>query len=143
MKTFSTMMVGLVMLLAGCAGEVGPTTVAPTVDVTGTWAGTWVGTDLAVGTGPIKMTLKQTGSEYTGNLFMAHDSIGPGTVGGPPFGLTQGVVSGNQVRVIGPSSLTGSLTVQGDSMTGTVQFRLSLSHEHGVYVANVTLTRQK
>jgi len=144
MKTFSTMMVGLVMLLvAGCAGGVGPTTVAPTVDVTGTWAGTWVGTDLAVGTGPIKVTLKQTGSEYTGNLFMAHDSIGPGTVGGPPFGLTQGAVSGNQVRVIGPSNLTGSLTVQGDSMTGTVQFRLSTSHEHGVYVANVTLAREK
>ena len=144
MKTFSTMMVGLVMLLvAGCAGGVGPTTDAPTVDVTGKWAGTWVGTESTLGTGPIEMTLKQTGSEYTGNLFMAHDSIGPGTVGGPPFGLTQGVVSGNQVRVIAPSNLTGSLTVQGDSMTGTVQFRLLNSHEHGMYVADATLTRLK
>ena len=144
MKTFSTMMVGLVMLVvAGCAGEVGLRTVAATVDVTGTWAGTWVGTDLAVGTGPIEMTLKQTGSEYSGNLFMTSYSIGPLTVGGHPSGPTQGVVSGNQVRVIAPSNLTGSLTVQGDSMTGTVQFRLLNSHEHGVYVANVTLTRQK
>ena len=74
---------------------------------------------------------------------MTHYSVGRGTVGGPPRGLTPGVVSGNQVRVIGPGNLTGSLTVQGDSMTGTVQFRLSTSHEHGVYVANVTLTRQK
>ena len=148
MKTLSSMLLGLAVLAAaGCAGEIGPPTVAPTVDVTGTWAGTWVGTDLAVGTGPIEMTLKQTGSEYSGNLFMTSYSIGPLTVGGHPSGPTQGVVSGNQVSVIGPSNgpstLTGSLTVQGDSMTGTVQFRLSTSHEHGVYVANVTLTRPK
>src|SRR5262249_1874965 len=104
MNTFSTMMVGLVMLLvAGCAGEVVPATAGATVEVTGTWAGTWVGTDLAVGNGPIEMTLKQTGSEYSGNLFMTSYSIGPLTVGGHPSGPTQGVVSGNQVSVIGPS----------------------------------------
>ena len=144
MKTFSMMMLVLVILVVnGCAGGVGPATVAPTVDVTGKWAGTWAGTDLAVGTGPIEMTLKQTGSEYTGNLFMTGFSTGFYQVGGVPYGPTQGVVSGNQVRVIAPSNLTGSLTVQGDSMTGTVQFRLLNSHEHGVYVANVTLTRQK
>jgi hypothetical protein len=143
MKTFSMMMLVLVMLVVnGCAGGVEPATVAPTVDVTGTWAGTWVGTELAVGTGPIEMTLKQTVSEYTGNLFMTSYSIGPLTVGAHPRGLTQGVVSGNQVRVIGPGNLTGSLTVQGDSMTGTVQFRLAGGHEHGMYVANVTLTRE-
>ena len=143
MKTFSTMMVGLVMLVVtGCAGGVGPATVAPTVDVTGKWAGTWVGTEPAIGRGAIDMTLKQTGSEYTGNILMTHITVGQSTVGGTPSGPTQGVVSGNQVRVIGPSNLTGSLTVQGDSMTGTVQLRLVGGHEHGVYVANVTLTRQ-
>ena len=88
------------------------------------------------------MTLKQTGSEYTGNILMTHNTVGQGTVGSTPSGLSQGVVSGNQVRVIGPLTLTGSLTVQGDSMTGTVQFRLAGGHEHGVYVANVTLTRE-
>ena len=144
MKTFSTMMVGLVMLLvAGCAGAVGPSTVAPTVDVTGKWAGTWVGTDLALGNGAIAMTLKQTGSEYTGNLLVTGISIGLLTVGGIPSGSTQGVVSGDKVSVIGPSNMTGSLTVQGDSMTGTMQLRLLNSHEHGVYAANVALTRQK
>jgi len=148
LKTFSMMMLGLaVLVVTGCAGGVGPATVAPTVDVTGTWAGTWVGTDPALGSGAIEMTLKQTESEYTGNLLMTFISIGHSTVGGTPRGPTQGVVSGNQVRVIGPSTgpsnLTGSLTVQGDSMTGTVQFRLFSSHEHGTYVANVTLTRQK
>jgi hypothetical protein len=141
MKTFSMMM--LVLVVNGCAGGVEPATVAPTVDVTGKWAGTWVGTEPAIGRGPIVMTLKQTGSEYTGNLFMTSYSIGPTTVGAHPRGLTQGVVSGNQVRVIGPGNLTGSLTVQGDSMTGTVQFRLDPSHERNAYVANVTLTRQK
>jgi len=75
---------------------------------------------------------------------MTHYSVGRGTVGGPPRGLTQGVVSGNQVRVIGPGNLTGSLTVQGDSMTGTVQLgRWPGSHDRGVIEANVTLTRQK
>jgi len=43
LKTFSMMMLGLVMLVVtGCAGGVGPATDAPTVDVTGKWAGTWV-----------------------------------------------------------------------------------------------------
>ena len=67
MKTFSTMMVGLVMLLvAGCTGGVGPTTVAPPVDITGRWVGRWVaetswGPSEAVGrlprSGTIQMTL--------------------------------------------------------------------------------------
>ena len=54
----------------------------------------------------------------------------------------QGIVSGNQVRIMQP--MTGSLTVQGDSMTGIVQCgRLPQSHDRGVFEANVTLTRQK
>jgi hypothetical protein len=44
------------------------------------------------------------------------------------------VVSGNQVRPTRPSSVTGSLTVQGDSMKGNL---------HGLIDANVTLNRQK
>jgi hypothetical protein len=129
MKTLSGIMIGLVMLVAaGCAGGgVGPATVAPTVDITGKWVGSWAATNPALGSGTIEMTLKQTGSEYTGNLLVT---------GSPtdPSGATQGIVSGNQVRVMRPTNLTGSLTVQGDTMKGNVQ---------GVIAANVTLNRQK
>jgi len=151
MKTFSMMMLGLVMLVVtGCAGGVGPATVAPTVDVTGKWAGTWVltntwavlGTQIGgVGSGSIQMTLTQTGSEYTGNLLVLGWERG---VVYDPSGPTQGIVSGNQVRVMQPSDMTGTLTVQGDSMTGTMQCgRLPNLHDRDVIEANVTLTRQK
>ena len=155
MKTFSMMMLGLVMLVVtGCAGGVGPATVAPTVDVTGTWAGTWVATNTwavlgyqagGVGSGSIQMTLTQTGSEFAGNLLATGQSVAcpwcpPPTNPSP----TQGIVAGDQVRVMQPSNMTGSLTVQGDSMTGTVQCGgLPGSHVRGLFEANVTLTRQK
>jgi hypothetical protein len=66
------------------------------------------------------MTLKQTGSEYTGNLLMTSIS----TAGATPSGPLKGWCRGNQVRVIGPSNLTGSLTVQGDSMTAPCSYDL-------------------
>ncbi|HTO73413.1 MAG TPA: hypothetical protein VMJ30_06325 [Gemmatimonadales bacterium] len=131
MRTLSGITLVLaVFLAAGCAGGVsgvGPATEAPTVDISGKWVGTWVATNPALGSGYIEMTLKQTGSQYDGNLTIT---------GSPtdPSGYTQGVVSGNQVRVLQPTSLTGSLTAQGDSMTGGLQ---------GVIAINVTLKRQK
>src|SRR6266568_2579531 len=103
--------VGLVA--AGCAGF-GPPTTAPTVDITGKWAGTWVATNPSLGSGQIEMTLKQTGSQYSGNLLVTGTRT-------DPSGATQGVVSGNEVRILQPSNMTGSLTVQGDSMSGNVQ----------------------
>ena len=154
------MMLGLVMLVVtGCAGGVGPATVAPTVDVTGKWAGTWVATTSwavlgyqagGVGSGSIQMTLTQTGSEYTGNL-LATGSVDQSVpcqwcpCPTNPSGPTQGTVSGNQVRVMQPSNMTGVLTVRGDRMTGTVQCGRLLpgSHDRGGLEANVTLTRQK
>jgi len=51
-----------------------------------------------------------------------------------PSGPTAGIVSGNEVRVQRPGNVTGSLTVQGDSMKGLIQ---------GVLAANATLARQK
>jgi len=115
--------VGLVA--AGCAGF-GPATTTPTVDITGKWAGTWVATNPSLGSGQIEMTLKQTGSQYSGNLLVTGTQT-------DPSGFTQGVVSGNQVRVMQPSNLTGSLTATADSMTGILD---------GVVAANVTLKRQ-
>jgi len=126
MKTLQGIMIALAMLVtAVCAG--GPATVAPTVDITGKWVGSWVATNPALGSGRIEMTVKQTGSQYSGNLLVT---------GSPtdPTGPTQGIVSGNEVRVIRPTNLTGSLTVQGDTMKGNV---------NGVVDANVTLNRQK
>jgi hypothetical protein len=127
MKTLPRIMIVLAVLAAaGCAGF-GPATVAPTVDVSGRWAGTWVATNPALGSGQIEMTLKQAGSNYSGNLLVT---------GAPtdPTGPTQGIVSGNEVRVERPTNLTGSLAVQGDKMSGILQ---------GVIAANVNLTRQK
>jgi hypothetical protein len=129
MKTLSGIMMALVMLVAaGCAGGgMGPATMAPTVDITGKWVGSWVATNPALGSGTIEMTVKQTESEYSGNVLVT---------GSPtdPSGPTQGIVSGNQVRVMRPTNLTGSLTAQGDTMKGNLQ---------GVIDANVTLNRQK
>ncbi len=128
MKTLSGILVAIVMLVAtGCAGGVGPATQAPTVDITGKWVGSWVATNPALGSGTIEMTVKQTGSQYSGNL------VATGTPT-DPTGPTQGIVSGNEVRVMRPTNLTGSLTVQGDTMKGNL---------HGTLDANVTLNRQK
>ena len=73
------------------------------------------------------MTVTQTGSKYSGNLLVTGTQT-------DPTGNTFGVVSGNQVRIEQPSNLTGSLTVQGDTMAGNI---------FGVVDANVTLRRQK
>src|SRR5215831_20633570 len=114
MKTSTQIMIAFAALVvAGCAGGAGPATVAPTVDVTGKWVGTWTATRAALGSGAVEMTLKQTGSQYSGNLMIT---------GAPtdPSGATEGVVSGNEVRILRPSSVTGSLTVQGDTMSGRI-----------------------
>ena len=122
---FGIMAVCVGLVAAGCAGF-GPTTTAPTVDITGKWVGTWVATNPGLGSGQIEMTLKQTGSQYSGNLLVTGTRT-------DPSGFTQGVVSGNEVRVMQPSNLTGSLTATADSMTGILD---------GVVAANVTLKRQ-
>jgi len=128
MKMLSGIMIALVTLVAaGCAGGVGPAAVAPTVDITGTWVGSWVATNPALGSGAIEMTLKQTGSQYSGNLLITGTPT-------DPSGPTEGVVSGNEVRILRPTSVTGSLTAQGDSMSGSIA---------GMLEAKVTLQRQK
>jgi len=131
MNAFARILTGLVVLTAaGCAGSgsgVGPPTVAPTVDVTGRWVGTWTAIRGGLGNGDIQMTLKQTGPQYSGNL----NITGTPT---DPSGYTEGVVSGNELRVLRPTSITGSLTVQGDAMTGRIG---------GVIEANATHKRQQ
>src|SRR5262245_53000048 len=117
----------LVLFAAVACQSIGPATKAPTVDVTGKWAGTWASQTPGLGSGQIEMTVKQAGSEYTGNLLAT----------GTPLertGFTRGVVSGNQLEIIEPTGLTGRLTVQGDTMSGILQ---------GQIAGNVTLNRQK
>ena len=152
MKTLSSMLLGLAVLAtAGCAGEIGP----PTADITGQWVGRWVavtygGPSAAVGrlpgSGTIQMTLTQTGSQYSGNLLVSGTKpVSVATGGGPAAGgPTQGVVSGNQVRVLQPTSLTGSFTVQGDTMSGELVGEW-WSHVYGSTYRGViaaTLTRR-
>lgn len=117
MKSLSAAIIALVALVAaaGCAAGGGSDTMAPTVDVTGKWAGTVTGIAsgglMPVGhAGTIELTLQQTGSQVTGNM----------VVTGAPFdpsGPFQGTVSGNVLRIIQPSKLKGTFTVQGDRMT--------------------------
>jgi hypothetical protein len=128
MKMLSRIMIALVLLVAtGCAGGGGMATMAPTVNITGKWAGTWVATGATPANGLINMTLTQTGSEYSGDLLVTGSLQ-------DPSGPTNGIVSGNEVRIMRPIGLTGSLTVQGDTMKGIVG---------GNIEGNVTLTRQK
>jgi len=126
MKIVSVIMMTLVTLVVGgCAGGVGPKEVAPTVDITGKWSGQWVATNPALGSGAIEMTVKQTGNNYSGKLLVTGTAT-------DPSGDTFGVVSGNQVRILQPSNLTGSLTVKDNTMSGNI---------FGVVDANVTLRR--
>ena len=112
MKNLSRIMLALVVVAAGGCAGIGPATTAPTVDITGKWTGTWVATNPALGGGSIEMTVTQTGSQYSGNLLITGTQT-------DPSGFTRGVVSGNEVRVMQPSNLTGSLTAQGNSMSGS------------------------
>ncbi len=84
MKALAGILMALVMLVpAGCAGGVGPATMAPTVDITGEWVGSWVATNPALGSGTIEMTVKQTGSQSSGNLLVTGTPTNPS-------GFTQG-----------------------------------------------------
>jgi hypothetical protein len=116
MKSLSAVIIALVVVAAAaCAGGGGSATVAPTVDVTGKWAGTFVSAagGIGIGQGPIELTLKQTGSQVTGNLVVR------GAVS-DPSGPFEGTVSGNKLRIIQPSKLNGTFTVEGDRMSADV-----------------------
>src|SRR5262245_9147145 len=126
MKTLGVIAIALAALVASGCQSMGPETAAPTVDTSGKWVGTWVAVSQAQGSGTIEMTIKQTGNKYNGNLVVT------GTVS-DPSGYTEGVVSGDQLRILRPSNVTGNLTVKGDTMTGVLG---------GVVAANVTLKKQ-
>jgi hypothetical protein len=117
MRRVGWLLIGLMMIgLAGCAGGGGSSSTQqapPTVDITGEWQGNWVARQQTQGGGQIEMDIKQTGAKYTGNLLIT---------GAPndPSGLTEGYVTGNRVEISVPAGATGSLTVNGDEMSGLI-----------------------
>jgi hypothetical protein len=120
-KSVPAVIIALVVVAAaGCAGGGGSATMAPTVDVTGKWAGTFTSSSMGIGVaqGTIVLTLMQTGSQVTGNLVVTGHPY-------DPSGPFQGTVSGNILRIVQPSKLIGTLTVQGDRMSGDVQGGIS------------------
>jgi hypothetical protein len=108
MKPINTLLVLALTMLVGCATSA---TKAPSVDVTGTWAGDWVGAG-AVGSGPVTLTLQQTGANVTGEAVAG---------GGSPFsGPVTGTVSGNALSLSYRGG-TGEFTVSGNEMTGATR----------------------
>ena len=116
---------GLVVVIAGCAGASTPAA-PPSVNVTGKWAGTWAFRNPANGSGQVFMDLKQDGANVTGPLTVT----GPTSSEPTQF---QGTVSGNTITLQAAHG-SGSLTVNGDEMTGTV---------FGIMQASVNVKRQK
>lgn len=131
------------LVSAGCAGTSPSPDTPPTVDVTGNWVGTWVPANPTLGGGAIQMTLQQSGAQFTGTILMTG-----GIGGGSTF--TQGIVFGNQVRVMQPAGWLGHLVVQGNTMSGMVVMGgITMSGVPTVGVTagappySMTLTRQR
>ena len=108
MKTSDWLLaVALTMFVGSATGA----TKAPSVDVTGTWAGDWVGFG-AVGSGPVTMTLQQTGANVAGEVVAG---------GGSSFsGPVTGTVSGDALSLSYRGG-TGEFTIKGSEMTGTTR----------------------
>jgi hypothetical protein len=111
MRRLRWLVVGGVLLASVACSSMATT--PPTVDVTGNWAGEWR-FDGYPGGGQVQMTLKQEGSQVTGSQTVSGGQRNP-------TGPIEGVVSGNEFKVIRPAGLGGSLTVKGDEMSGIVQ----------------------
>ena len=122
MKRFA--LIGIVLMgMAACA-----TTPAapPTVDVTGSWAGQWGYDNPSLGSGSISMTVKQTGADVSGDMVVTGTPVSR-------TGSISALVTGNEVRILYPTSITGRLTVKGDTMSGEID---------GMNPAKVTLKKK-
>ena len=117
----------LALAMAGCASTESTPAAPPTVDITGSWSGQWAFTNASLGGGQIQMTVTQTGSKVSGNMSVSGAPV-------PRSGPVNGLVSANQLQILRPTSITGQLTVQGDTLSGTID---------GLNPANVTMNRVK
>jgi len=124
MKTALRFLSGFALLaLAGCASMADT---PPSVDVTGNWTGTWIGNP-ATRSGTVNMTLRQNGSEATGDMRVTGAIVNRN-------GFVRGRVVGNTLMLTDPPDLRVTLTVNGDQMAG---------RGAGQIEGQVTLTRQK
>src|SRR4029453_3913847 len=110
------MLLGLILLgVASCARtQSDPALMAatpPTAAATGPGAGNGFYSPPTPGSGPIKMTMQQTGSKVTGTVEVSGTQM-------PRSGPISAIVQGNQLQILHPTGVTGSLTVQGDTIKG-------------------------
>jgi hypothetical protein len=112
MSTFAKLTIAIVVLVAtGCATAPQE---SPTVNVTGDWVGEWVCDKATLGSGVVMMKLAQSGSDVTGSAHVTNASINR-TTGG-----LKGVISGDQFSIPSYQDMSGSLTVTGDKMAGSM-----------------------
>ena len=127
MRLLPKLLVGvLVLAIAGCATTTPTTMAPPSVDVRGKWSGRWSFENPGAGGGEAAMELQQTGADVAGNLTL----VGPTVNKSSYFEAT---VTGDLLVLKAPYG-SGTLTVQGDEMSGIV---------NGIMPATVTMRRQK
>ena len=112
MKTFSWVMIGLILVLgAGCASSSSSpsaATTGPPANVAGTWNGGFYGP----ADNSVSMQLQQQGSKLTGNINVG----GRSDLNGP----ITGTVRGNTVDWNLANGGQGTMQVSGNTMSGTV-----------------------
>ena len=112
MKTFSWVMIGLILMLgAGCASSSSSpsaATTGPPANVAGTWNGGFYGP----ADNSVTMQLQQQGSKLTGNINVG----GRSDLNGP----ITGTVRGNTVDWNLANGGQGTMQVSGNTMSGTV-----------------------
>lgn len=113
MRTTLGLLLGAIVIIASACVSSTPA-VPPSVNVTGSWEGDWSFQNMTLGAGTLSGTFKQDGSKLSGNFLI----VGGGGAVRFPAATVIGFVSGNQVILSQPSS--GTLTVSGNTMTGTV-----------------------
>ena len=103
---------GVMVAVSACATA--PPPPPPSVDVSGTWVGKWSAFEGTGGSGDLKGIFRQDGATLYGNF-----EVSPAD--NPTINRTyvSGMVAGNEIKLFAPSA--GSLVVNGDEMTGTVQ----------------------
>ena len=112
MKTFSWIVIGLVLLVgAGCASSDSSKSAAPTgppANLTGSWNGGFYGAL----SNSVSMQLQQQGTAVTGNIDVGGRSDLSGGI--------KGTVTGNMFNYSLANGGSGTMQVSGNTMSGTL-----------------------